>query len=283
MNAEPKLPSRNRRVVPRGRSLDEPGRKVIEQLVNVLRRFGYASAAIVEAVQSASQAALAGTPQASPPDVPEFREAPHVMAVWHTDPAYTDARGRPLALKLRGPAPSFESLVQRVNRTRRSIEMLRYLLRAGAVEKSGRRYLARTRWVSLRGMPQATSARSLRTLRGMLSNCEQNSLPREQAESWFEYAAENDHFPRSRMRELAEFYQRDCMASLRRVDAFMLRCEHEREPGEPTMHVGFGMYRFHEADADRDAQNAGSLSVRRRRRGWRGMRVTKGGSRDRQA
>jgi hypothetical protein len=63
----------------------------------------------------------------------------------------------------------------------------------------------------------------------------------------------------------------------------MLRCEHEREPGEPTMHVGFGMYRFHEADADRNTQNARSPSLHRQRRGWRGMRVMRRGSRDRRA
>jgi hypothetical protein len=248
VNAEAKRPSLNRRTHLPDRSLDGPGRKAIGQFVNVLRRCGYNPAEIIEAVASASRGQIAVAPRMPRTDAPEFRDAPHIMTVWHTDPSYVDSRGRPLPLITRGPAPSFESLVRRVSRTRRVQDMLQYLVRAGAVKKVGGRYVARMRWVSLRGMQRETSARNLRGLRGMLSNYEHNLLPRDQVESWFEYTAENDHFPQSQEGALADFYLRDCMASLRRVDAFMLRCEQGRKPGEPTMHVGFGMYRYHDED-----------------------------------
>lgn len=230
------------------RRLDATARKLINQFVHVLRRCQYDSSEIIAAVTTAARAEMQGFPQGDQSARRELRDAPHVMSVWHTDPLYTDERGRPLPLRVHGPAPSFESLLRRVNRARRLDMMLNYLLRAGAVEKARGRLVARTRWVSLRGMPHEASVRSLRGLQGILANYEHNLLSRDDAQSWFEYTAENDHFPRSRERALVEFYMRDCMACLRRVDAFMLRCEQEREPGEPTMRVGFGMYHCQDQD-----------------------------------
>jgi hypothetical protein len=248
VNAEAKRPSLNGQTHDRERSLDAAGSRVIAQFVSVLRRCGYDPAEIVEAVESATRTKISVNAQTPQADAPELRDAPHIMTVWQADPTYTDARGRPRALRLGGPAPSFKSLVRRVSRYRSVQDMLQYLMRAGAVQKIAGRYVAQMRWVSLRGMERETSARILRALRGMLSNYEHNLLPRDQVESWFEYMAENDRFPRSQEGALADFCQSDCMASLRRVDAFMLRCEQERKPGEPTMHVGFGMYRYHDDD-----------------------------------
>ncbi len=283
MNAEAKRPSLNRRTHTPERPLDTSGRRAIEQFVSILRRCGYAPADIIEAVASATRVPLVRVPRIRRPDAPEFRDAPHIMTMWHADPTFSDSKGRPRPLKLHGAAPSFEALVRRVSRTRSVTEMLQYLLRAGAVEKAGKRYVARMRWVSLRGMAQETSARNLRGLCGMLSNYEHNLLPREQAESWFEYTAENEHFPRSQEGALADFCQRDCMASLRRVDAFMLRCEQERRPGEPTMHVGFGMYRYQDEDPVHEVRRRRSRDPRQRRPGWRAMRAMRRNSDDRGA
>lgn len=276
MNAEAKRSSLNRRTHSPERSLDAPGRRVIEQFANVLRRCGYDPAEIVEAVQSATQAQSPGRARAPHTEAPEYRDAPHIMTVWHAEPAYTDRRGRPLPLRLRGPAPSFESLVRRVSRSRRVQDVLQYLLRAGAVQKVGGRYVARMPWVSLRGMRKETSARNLRGLRGMLSNYEHNLLPRDQVDSWFEYTADNDRFPVSQEGALADFLLRDCMASLRRVDAFMLLCEQERKPGEPTMHVGFGMYRYQDEDPAQSSPPKASRSKRRTRSVRRAMRPSQG-------
>lgn len=258
--------------------MDAAGRRAIEQFVNVLRRCGYDRARILEAVRSATQAQPSDHPHTPRAGEPEFRDAPHLMTVWHADPSYTDRRGHPRPLRLRGAAPSFESLVRRVSRSRRVEDMLQYLLRAGAVGKIRGRYVARTPWVSLRGMRNETSARSLRGLRGMLSNYEHNLLPRDQVESWFEYTAENDRFPVSQEGALADFLLKDCMASLRRVDAFMLMCEQTRKAGEPTMHVGVGMYRYHDQDSAQRKRpssprvNRPPSSVRRGVRPSRGKR-----------
>jgi hypothetical protein len=247
VNAEAKRNSLNRRKRTSSTSPDKARDTIVGQFVNILRRCGYSPADIVRAVGEACRLPPPGQPRHASVDALEFPEAPHVMTVWHTDPTYTDPRGRPAPLPLQGQAPSLESLVRRVNKKRPVQDMLEYLLRAGAVERVRKRYVARTRWVSLRGMEE-TSARVLRAVQGLLTNYEHNLLPREQVEGWFEYTAENSRFPRSKEGALADFYQRDCMASLRRVDAFMLRCEQERRPGEPTMQVGFGMYRYQDED-----------------------------------
>jgi hypothetical protein len=41
-------------------------------------------------------------------------ELPHVIAVWHADPRYLDAEGRPLGLALHGPRASLGALIKQV-------------------------------------------------------------------------------------------------------------------------------------------------------------------------
>jgi hypothetical protein len=43
-----------------------------------------------------------------------FADLPHIIAHWHLDPRYLDARGMPVALPLRARGPSLAALIERV-------------------------------------------------------------------------------------------------------------------------------------------------------------------------
>jgi hypothetical protein len=79
---------------------------------------------------------LAGGREARATPVRQLDRAARVLDGWSRDPAYRSARGRPRALPLRGPAPSFETLVQRYGGDVPPLAVQRELERAGAVRVS---------------------------------------------------------------------------------------------------------------------------------------------------
>ncbi|MEZ5457962.1 MAG: DUF6502 family protein [Steroidobacteraceae bacterium] len=79
---------------------------------------------------------LAGGRGSGATSVRQLDRAARVLDGWGRDPAYRGARGRPRALPLRGPAPSFETLVQRYGGDVPPLAVQRELERAAAVRVS---------------------------------------------------------------------------------------------------------------------------------------------------
>jgi hypothetical protein len=170
----------------------------------------------------------------------------HVLTLWFDDPFYVDARGDPLPLPLRGPAPSLASLIQHVDPTLNATQVLKRLIRADAVRRVGTRYAPRSRAVALRGTGAPLHLRNLRALLGMLRTIEHNSEPKDKVPAWFEYVAENPRFPVSAREPFDARLREDAMTFLRGQDSRMLNHERRAKPGEPTVRMGVGVYRFEE-------------------------------------
>jgi len=191
----------------------------------------------------------------------EMIDASHVLTVWYSDPLYVDANGGPIRLRAHGTAPSLEALIKRVDASLDAAEVIRYLIRARTIQRSGRGYLPRSRAVFLRGSGGAEHFHALRTLVGMLRNIEHNGQPQHRVRRWFQRLAENAHFPISARVELDEKLERLGMPFLEDFDAEMQSAELKRRPGEPTVRMGVGIYRFED-----EPEPPGPRARRRRRK-----------------
>jgi len=176
----------------------------------------------------------------------EVDDAAQVLTVWFSDPAYLDGAGMPRALPLRGSQRSLETLVLSTDRKLDAAEVLAYLLKGRALRRLGSRYVPRGRVVSLRGVRGPNEFRNLRGLLAMLQTLEHNSRPRRKAPSWFEFSAENPRIPKRASGKFDEFVSVRAMRLLYDVDAELRRLELTCKPGEPTVRLGTGVYRFEE-------------------------------------
>ena len=227
-------------------SLDDIVDEAMERFVRVLVRRGVSQLTIQRAFRRAWQRVPKDATEHNRRCSRELIDVGHVLTLWFGDPIYVDARGDPLALPPRGPAPSLASLVQHVDPTLNVTQVLKCLIRADALRRSGSRYSPRSRAVAFRGTGAPLHARNLRALLGMLRTLEHNLGPKDKVPAWFEYVAENPRFPVSAREPFDVSLREDAMTFLRNQDSRMLSQERKAKPGEPTVRMGVGVFRFEE-------------------------------------
>lgn len=256
-------------------TLDSRAAEPIERFVRLLAQCGYGTDAILQHVRRACAQVPRRWIRQAQVAPSEIRDATHVLTVWFSDPAYLDDAGMPRALPLRGPKRSLATLVASIDRRLDADEVLAYLLKGRALRRLGSRYVPRGRALSLRGVRGPNEFRNLRGLLAMLRTIEHNSRPRGQAPSWFEFSAENPRIPRRACGKFDDFVDVRAMRFLCDVDSELRRLELTCKPGEPTVRLGTGVYRFEEDLSKKDspgkehpgkAQAAGRRRVRRKRR-----------------
>lgn len=245
--------------------LDPRAMEAIERFVRLLAHCGCEMDAVFEHVRHA----CAQIPQrwvkkarAAPR---EIRDATHVLTVWFSDPAYLDASGFPRPLPLRGPGRSLETLVSRIDGRLDAAAVLAYLLKCRALRRRRSQYVPRSRALSLRGMRGPNEFRYLRALLALLRTFEHNSRPRRQAPSWFEFSAENPRIPKRAGGKFDEFVGVRAMRFLYDADSELHRLELTRQPGEPTVRLGVGVYRFEEDLFEGDNPGQEKLGKARRK------------------
>ncbi len=90
---------------------------------------------------------------------PKTTDATRLLSGWHQDPDYVSADGTPLALKPKGPAPSFETLFASYGGDTPEQTLFRELLKAGSIETDDQgRHIAKRRY----HMPVEMDAGSIR-------------------------------------------------------------------------------------------------------------------------
>jgi hypothetical protein len=176
----------------------------------------------------------------------ELSDASHILTVWFSDPLYLDHEGHPVRLAVRGPAPSLQALVARIDPTLDVDEVLRYLRRNHALRRIGTRYAPKGRALVLRNTRGPDHFRNMRGLLAMLRTLEHNTRPKRRVPGWFERFAENPAFPMSARATFDTRLYEHGMKFLRAMDADMHRQELRRKPGEPVVRIGVGVYRFEE-------------------------------------
>lgn len=238
--------SRQSKSGPANDPLDATVDEAMERFVRVLVRRGVSQRTIQRAFRRAWLHVPRDAAEHNRRASRELIDVGHVLTLWFGDPFYVDARGDPLRLPLRGPAPSLASLVQHVDPTLDVTQVLKCLIRADAVRRIGSRYAPRSRAVAFRGTGAPLHARNLRALLGLLRTIEHNLEPKDRVPPWFEYVAENPRFPVSAREPFDVGLREDAMTFLRNQDSRMLNHERKAKPGEPTVRMGVGVFRFEE-------------------------------------
>jgi hypothetical protein len=223
-------------------SLDRPSLEAVGRFVRILARCGSMPRDIVRAVRRECERIPKHWAARARKANRYITDAAHVLTVWYSEASYLGADGRPRPLPLEGPSLSVEALVRSVDRELDARQVLRYLVRSGAVRRLGRRYVPRKQMMLLPGTEGPGYFRTLRTLTVMLSTLEHNVQGLGADSAWFEYVAENPSFPISQRKQLDKYVKGMGESTLPRLDLYMRRRETTRRPGEPTVRVGVGIY-----------------------------------------
>lgn len=231
-----------------GLPLDAIARDSIRLLARILARRGHAAAEAIEEFRKAYETIVAEVQTPLSPVEPEIPEAPHVMTLWHDDTTYVDDEGEPRKIKATGPEPSFEALVRKVDPKLDTDRVLNYLIRDRVVRQEGDWYVPQNRGVVLATDAGPAAYRTVRVVSAFLRTCGHNLDldPSDRLHRWFERISENRDFPLSKLAEFAAFLEQHGDPFLKLIDAYMRVCEAAKEPHEPTIKLGVGVFRYQE-------------------------------------
>jgi hypothetical protein len=167
-----------------------------------------------------------------------------ILAIWFSDPRYLNSNGEPVRLRAHGSEPSVQALIRRVDPCFNTKEVVAYLTHARAIERIGSRYALRTRTLFLRSTSPPGRLHGLRALLGLLKNLEHNSHRNTGAAHWFEHFAENPRLPVRARAQIDAKLERQGLTFLNGLDADMQLAAQNLRPGEPTVRMGIGVYRY---------------------------------------
>lgn len=181
---------------PKRESLSGVSQKVVSHFVRTLARCGSSPQEILNAVRIACAEVPVSWAVHARRAAREIADASHVLTVWFSDIDYLDGDGKPLPLPLAGRTRSIAALIRSINPHLEAREVLVYLVRHGAVDRRGSRYVPLARSLLLRGVQGPGYFRALRVLGNTLATLEHNVFCEDAAPSWFEYIARSRSFAR---------------------------------------------------------------------------------------
>jgi hypothetical protein len=231
------------------RSPKQAGVEVIERVVRVLAQCGSSREEILEATRAACEQIPERSVKGAREAPMELSDAAHVLTVWFSEPAYLHPAGNPRPLPLGGPPPSLTSLIESVNPSLDAREVVKYLTKVRALKRSGAGYLPRGRTLMLRGARGPAHFRNLRGLLALLRTFGHNNRPRREARGRFEFLVENPNVPKSARPGFDRFFSKVGMGCLFEADGELRRLELTRKPGEPTVRLGVGIFRFEDEES----------------------------------
>jgi hypothetical protein len=160
-------------------------RCVAARQMDVARRVNISGIAASTGIPRAEISRILKATSESPPQVTDRQQQStnRILAVWHQDPKYTTAGGKPADLNMYGRGATFDSLVRNFGRGIPTRAMLDELTRTGAVEvRSSRLVRVKTAVVIDRGMsPRAIRSfgeRATELLSTMLQNMRDPESPK---------------------------------------------------------------------------------------------------------
>jgi hypothetical protein len=177
------------------------------------------------------------------PTQPAFlADLPHVIALWNSDPSYLDARGAPIALPLRGRAPSLSALIERVLPGEEPGTVAKCLARMQGIRRRGHRYVATGRHLSYRR--DVGRAYSLNALLRMLCTVERN-LAGARKSAILERSAIHPNFPVNALPAFHSYLKTWGLKILWNIDTDMRLREAESTTG-PRTRLGVELFAFEE-------------------------------------
>ena len=176
-----------------------------------------------------------------PADFAYVADLPHVLSHWYTDPKYTDSRGAPRPLCLRGPEPSLSALVKRVYPGADPGPVVAALLRTRAVRKREGLFEPLARQVLFLERAHARQ-HALLSVFELLRTVTRNCARRRHAPPLLLQTAINPWYPERCLPELHKRLKRYAAELLWELDRFMRRRETTRAKSEPVRRVGVGIF-----------------------------------------
>jgi hypothetical protein len=165
------------------------------------------------------------------------RALPHIMTMWYALPRYLGSDDGPIPLKLKGRGPTFRELVASVLPGEDPLGVAEALIRAGAVKRSGDRYVAISRQVIFPDDPEFAHAHTIGILNSHIDTIQYNVARKEPKERALEREVFNLTIPVRLLSDIHREIKKDGQAFLSRLDDLLL--ENQVEPGtEPTVGVG---------------------------------------------
>jgi len=214
----------------------------LSRLAKILVRFGYSPKALVNNLRAICRM-LKERPGAWDPSRLSFLlDAPHVTALWHSDPSCLSPGGQPTPLPMRGSGPSLTALIRRVLPRADPDSVVRALMRMRALRRQGTRYLPTGQHLVLR--KDNARLHSLYALLGMLRTVERNVTGRKTA-ALFERSALNPNFPVVALPALHRRVNARASEMLWDFDGYMRRWERRISGGARTR-VGVEIFAFEE-------------------------------------
>lgn len=195
-------------------------------------------------------------------------DLPHVIARWHDDEHYLDARGQPIPLPLTGRGRSLRSLAKLALPSLDPARVVEALINLGGVRRHGRGFVPIGRYLALNSHRTIALAHGLNALLGMLRTVEHN-LSVGPDRRLFERTAINPRFPASALPRFQREFARRAGEMMWDFDVDMRREEARRRSGR-MMRLGVGLYMFEDVPGRTRRRRAGTgrrsaLTLRRRR------------------
>jgi hypothetical protein len=176
-----------------------------------------------------------------PSSMPYVAGLCHVVAHWYTDPAFLDGSDQPLRLPLRARGPCLAKLIRRVLPHERVEAVTESLIRTGALQRRGRLYAPKDRFVELTQDLSSVHVHGLTSLVGMLRTVQHNISCGDENLRLLERAATNLYVPVRGLPEIHRRIKREVTALLWKLDGYLRSWE--VEPGsERTTRVAVGAY-----------------------------------------
>ena len=227
--------------------LDPHAQEAVARFVRLLAQRGMTPDGIAREVIAACRRIPKSVGSDSAPEsLPYRHHTSHILTLWFSDPKFLGPDGTPRPLPVHGNEESVEALAKQVDSRVDADEMVRFLERAKALRRVGDRYVPRERMMVLRGTGIAASVRKLRVLLAMLRAFEHNQRSKRQVPGWIEAFAYNPCFPARAIPAFDRKVRAHASKLLVQLDGDMHREERLRDPNEPTVRVGVGVYRFEE-------------------------------------
>lgn len=171
--------------------------QTIQLLVRTFLRCGYAADDIAEQIKVIGRQ-MKPLAENHPTDAGVSQDDwVQILTLWSMDPDYVESDGNPLALRLRGAAPSVEALLKRVDSRLTLQEVCNQLINTGVARRTKDRLvaIAHAPIVFPAGSPEQSS-HHLQMLHSVLLNIEHNAAPAD-GSRWVERRAICHSFPES--------------------------------------------------------------------------------------
>jgi hypothetical protein len=173
-----------------------------------------------------------------------------VLSGWHQDREFI-RDGKPLALPLDGPAPSFAALLKRYGGDVPASTILRELKRTGTARVADGAVHVLRRNYRLDTVDAAAVARAGSVLRDLGQTVTHNLYRAPRDESRFEARATNVQIPPSALPAYRKFVYTEGQAFLEKIDAWLTAAEisEKEKPSSGAQRVGLGLYWIQSGEA----------------------------------